>query len=402
LIYSKKPFRYFLLLMTSLLFLQQAGAGEWSGYLGIEGRLFLDDPTDPRQKGDNLSFVAQPEYYTDWDNGNQSLLFVPFLRLDQNDPERSHADIRELIWLKAGDNWELRSGIGKVYWGVAESQHLVDIINQTDLIESPDGEDKLGQPMINLSLLRVWGTVDLFILPGFRERTFPGRKGRLRTVPGIDPNNALYESSREELHIDWALRWSHIIGDWDIGLSYFDGTSRDPRFVPSGNRSGEILFVPFYDQIQQAGLDVQVTKEGWLWKLEAINRRGMGETYTAFTGGFEYTVVGIVGSQADLGLISEYLYDERDENALTLFQNDLMLGTRLTLNDEQSTEFLLGIITDLDETSERSYFIEASRRLGDRWKLNLEARFFSLQNPASPFYALRNDDYLQLELLRYF
>lgn len=391
-----------LLVLACVLFQQHALAGEWSGYLGIEGRLFLDDPTDPRQEGNNLSFVAQPEYYTDWDDGRQSLLFVPFARADQNDPERSHADIRELIWLKASDDWELRAGIGKVYWGVTESQHLVDIINQTDLIESPDGEDKLGQPMINLSLLRDWGTVDLFVLAGFRERTFPGVKGRLRSVPRIDSNTALYESSREERHIDWALRWSQTLGDWDVGLSYFDGTSRDPRVIPTVNSAGETVLIPFYDQIRQIGLDVQATKEGWLWKLEAINRYGMGETYNAFTGGFEYTFVGIMDSQSDLGLISEYLYDDRGENALTLFQNDLMLGTRLTLNDEQSTEFLLGIITDLDDTSERSYFIEASRRLGDRWKLNLEARIASLQNPTSPFYALRNDDYLQLELLRYF
>ncbi len=377
-------------------------AGEWSGYLGAEARIFLDDPTDPRQQGNTLSFVAQPEYYTEWDDGNQSLLFIPFARIDQHDTERSHADIRELVWLKAADTWEVHIGIGKVYWGVTESQHLVDIINQTDLVESPDGEEKLGQPMINLSLIRDLGIFDLFVLPGFRERTFPGIKGRLRSVPRIDADDALYESSRKNRHVDWALRWSHTLGDWDIGLSWFDGTSREPRFIPTIKPDGESVLVPFYDQIQQAGLDIQATKEGWLWKLEAINRRGMGETYNALTGGFEYTVVGIASTQADLGLISEYLYDDRDEQALSLFQNDLMLGTRLTLNDEQSTEFLLGLITDLDDSSERSWFIEASRRLGDRWKLNIEARVLSLQDPLNPFHALAKDDFIQLELLRYF
>jgi len=54
------------------------------------------------------------------------------------------------------------------FWGVTEFQHLVDIINQTDLVENIDTEDKLGQPMINLALINDWGTVDLFIMPYFR------------------------------------------------------------------------------------------------------------------------------------------------------------------------------------------------------------------------------------------
>ena len=102
-----------------------------------------------------------------------------FVREDSMDDERSHADIRELSWLYYSDDWELRLGISKVFWGVAESQHLVDIINQTDAVENVDGEDKLGQPMINLTLIRDWGNVDLFVLPYLRERTFTGVNGLL-------------------------------------------------------------------------------------------------------------------------------------------------------------------------------------------------------------------------------
>ena len=93
------------------------------------------------------------------------------------DSERTHFDIRELFGLWVFERWELGVGIRKVFWGVTESQHLVDIINQTDLVDSIDGEEKLGQPMVNVSIPHEWGTVDLFILPYFRERTFPGRDG---------------------------------------------------------------------------------------------------------------------------------------------------------------------------------------------------------------------------------
>lgn len=74
---------------------------------------------------------------------------------------------------------------------------------------------------------------------------------------------------------------------------------------------------------------------------------------------------------------------------------------RLSLNDVQTTEVLFGIIKDLDERPV-SYNLEASRRLGESWRLSLEARFFTNLAPEDPQYPLRQDDYVQLELARYF
>ena len=202
--------------------------GELSGYLAIESRIFPRTPLTAEQHKGNLSLSFQPEFYHEWAGGDQSLLFVPFLRLDQHDQERTHFDIRELFWQNIGESWELRIGLRKVFWGVTESQHLVDIINQTDLVENPDSEDKLGQPMVNFSWIHNWGTLDFFVLPGFRERTFPGSRGRLRFPLRADTDQAVYESGAEDRHIDWAVRWFHTIGDWDIGVSHFYGTSREP------------------------------------------------------------------------------------------------------------------------------------------------------------------------------
>ena len=85
--------------------------------------------------------------------------------------------------------------------------------------------------MVQLSLVRDWGIVDLFALTGFRERTFPGDDGRLSMVP-VDTDNASYESSAKELRTDFALRWSHLIGPLELGVYHFSGTSRDPLLIP--------------------------------------------------------------------------------------------------------------------------------------------------------------------------
>ncbi len=373
-------------------------AGEWSGYAGLETRYFTQDALDTRQNHNhNFSFVFEPEYYNEWDEGKQSIAFVPYIRIDEQDSERSHFDIREMTYLKVTDNWELRLGVRKVFWGVIEFQHLVDIINQTDLVDNIDIEDKLGQPMINLALINDWGTVDFFVMPWFRERTFAGVNGRLRTQPYVDTDRAAYESSAEEKHTDFAVRYSHYFGDWDIGLSHFYGTSRDPRLIATLDSNNSPVLFPFYDIINQTSLDLQATKGNMLWKLESLHRSGQGSTYNALAGGFEYTFVGIFETAIDMGVLSEYYYDDRGEDAPTIFDDDISIGARLAFNDAQSTEVLMGIIWDRN-TSGKFFDVEASRRINDNWLLELQGRLFFDQVARDPAFAFSRDDYFELFL----
>lgn len=377
---------------------QQVTAAEVSGYLAAEYRYFQHDSSFEQPSQHQASFVAAPEFYYESADGDQSLLFSPFLRVDGEDDERTHADVRELQWLLVKDNWELRAGIGKVFWGVTESQHLVDVINQTDLVENSDTEDKLGQPMVNLSLFKEWGTLDLFVLPYFRERTFAGENGRLRSGLIVDTDNAQYESGAKQHHLDFAVRWSHTLGDWDVGLSHFYGTNREPLIQLNATMD---KLLPYYEIMHQTGLDIQKTSDAWLWKLEVIRRETRTETFTALTGGFEYTFYGVMESNLDVGLIAEYLFDDRSDELSNPFEDDVLIGTRITWNDEQSTELLVGIIQDMT-SSDYSWNIEASRRIGGRWKASLEGRFFHSTNTQSALANINDDDYIQLELARYF
>ena len=402
----------FLLTATSLVTTDSVAA-EWRGNVTADYLWFARDAAFPKQEESYVSASIEPEFFHDWNNGYDLFTFTGFYRKDQHDDERSHGDIRELSWLHAGDGWEVVAGISKVFWGVTESIHLIDVINQSDTVENLDGEDKLGQPMISASLIRDWGVVTGFILPGFRERTFPGEKGRPRFAIPIDTDNPVYQSSDEEHHVDFAIRYTHSIGDWDIGLAHFNGTSREPRFMANGPFvivNGEprpSSITPVYEQIKQTSIDLQAIIGSWLWKLEAINRSGQGETFASAAGGFEYTLVGILDSNMDLGIIAEYLYDGRDDDVTTSpfssspFQDDLVIGTRLTLNDAQSTELLASVIGDL-EGNGLSYNVEASRRIGDSWKLSFEARGVSDIKQNSTFASFIKDNRVRTELAYFF
>ena len=373
---------------------------ELSGSAAYEPRWFFRDAQFPRQfNGVQNSFTLEPEWFLEIGQDHQ-LSLVPFVRYDARDDERSHADIREAYWRFIQDDWELLLGINREFWGVTESRHLVNILNQIDQVENIDEEDYLGQLMLNLSVQKDYGRFSFYILPHFRERTFAGNNGRLRGPVVVDKDAAVYESGAEEWHTDLALRYSHFVGDWDIGLSYFYGTGREPTLLPNFNGT---RLLPHYEIIHQVGLDLQYTHEEWLWKFEGIVREGQGDTFAATVAGFEYTIFQIADTNADLGLLLEHLYDGRDAQNTPLagLENDLFMGVRYTFNDINDAAILAGIVTDLEDES-NSVRIEAERRVSDSWKVEIEAQWFSNTRTDSSTASVKDDDFATLRISRFF
>ncbi len=391
-----------------------SAAGEWDlgGEIAGELRFFPNDPLYPGQfEHFQPSISFKPDIRWESDDRKHQVVFIPYARIDAQDDERTHLDLREGYYrFNADSGWSLTLGAVKVFWGRTESRHLVDIINQVDAVEDIDEEDKLGQPMANLTLINDWGTVDLYVMSGFRTRTFPGIDGRPRFALPVDTDAEIINRDWGRGAVDVAARYSHYIGNWDFGVSVFHGTSREPRFAidPANQR-----IRPVYDTITQGGVDLQYTKDAWLWKLEAIVREGHGDTFAAAVGGFEYTLYQIFGSNADLGLLAEYQYDGRDEDLVlepfgpafaapvTFADNDVFAGARLALNDLQDTSLLAGASVDTNDAF-MGMFIEAQRRFGQNWTAELEARLFLNADPDNAAFPIRDDDFITLRLTRFF
>ncbi|MFW5444543.1 MAG: hypothetical protein ACKE51_09600 [Methylococcaceae bacterium] len=379
-----------------------------SGYIGLDLRYFVESSALPGQNNESLypSFELKPEFQYQWNNENDRLKLTPYLRYDAFDHNRRYFDVREAYWQHRFNNADLKIGIAEVFWGVTESRHLVNIINQVDTVEDIDEEDRLGQPMVNLNWFSSnGGTYEFYLLPGFRERRFANKQGRLRLdgLP-INQDDGVYESSLEQAHVDAAFRWSHIIGEWDIGLSHFYGTSREARFeIPENTIGRPLKLIPHYDIIHQTSIDLQWTHDSWLWKLEAFNRVGNDKTFQALVAGFEYAFYGVLDSNIDVSLLSEYLWDNRSDNApLTPFNNDVFAGLRLAFNDTQNTEILLGGIMDV-ENQASLISLEASRRIMDSWKVSIDSRVFvNITRKSRALTAMKHDSFINLQLAYYF
>ncbi len=400
------------LLLGGLFLLLASPAGaettvqEVTGRFTLEGRYFPQSSIQSGQREHSLSAVVEPEAYLENEAG-EGLILKPFFRYDSADARRTHWDIREAYGLFFGEfedsEWELRVGIDKVFWGVAESRHLVDVINQTDLVESPDQEEKLGQPMAHLTWLNDYGTFEAFALPYFRERTFQGRAGRLRPALYVDGEQTAYESAAKQRHLDVAARYSKNVGALDFGLSWFEGTNRNPNLSLGFDGQGSPVLVPLYEQMRQVSLDAQVTTGAWLLKFESFWRDGERDAvgletdYLALVGGFEYSWYGVFGGDTDLGLLMEFLYDGRNERATVVTEADIFTALRLAFNDAASTDILFGVMQDLDKPT-RTLFLEANRRLSDNITLGIEGTAFLNVDDQDGQFSLRKDSFVQLDL----
>ena len=242
------------------------------------------------------------------------------------------------------------------------------------------------------------GESEPFVLPGFRDQIFTETDSRLHGSFPVDTSLTKYEASDGKQHTDWAVSWADTLDDLDISLSYFNGTSREPSYVLQG-----AVLAPYYAQITQTGLTLQLTTENTLWKAEAISRTGLGEQFYAAVGGFEHTLYGVTESGADLGLILEYLYDGRDPTTSppSAADNDLFMGVRMAMNDTTDTVVLAGVMSDLDSGT-ALILMEAGRRLTDRIKVTLNSYFFVNVDDNDPLAFIQDDDHVELKLNWYF
>lgn len=371
--------------------------GDFSMELQLENRYFVNEGLYENQERNFFSIAINPEYSLEWGQGKHNFKANLWGRWDQHDDHRTHFDVRELYYQHVKGNTEFSIGLKKVFWGVTEAAHLVDIVNQTDQVESFDGEQKLGQPMLHLSYFTGVGTFDFFYFPYNRRRQFPAEKGRLRFPIVISRDDIPIDSDYEEWQPGGAVRWSHYFGPIDIGLSHFYGMGREPLFLPG---EGDDI-IALYPVINQSGLDLQATTGPVLWKFEGIYRHAELQDFWAYAGGLEYTFWNVANTGMDIGVLGEYLYDGRGNLALNSMQNDLFVGSRIAFNDTQSTDILFGAIFDL-EHSTRFFSVESSRRINNSMKLEIEGRFFERVSENEFAYFFRQDSFLRIGLSKYF
>ena len=377
---------------------------EFETEVTVASWLFPESPLYSGQKDNNYSIALESELYAEWDKGD-SFVFTPFILLDSYDDNRSHLDIREALYSWYGDDWESSVGIGQVFWGVTESKNLVDIINQFDAVYDPLFKTKLGQPLTNLTLIRDSGYYELFILPYFRERTSPGKKGRLRGDPEFSKGGTKFEGGSQWTP-ELAVRWSNSFNDYDLSMHSFFGYSRAPS-IDVMIVDGQLKYEPNYQRVRQIGGTVQKTSEATLYKMEWLAKDGQKDAnfrrggYFSTVFGFEHTLYKAIDEGGDLGFLMEYNFDSRRSRSNDSLQDDIFIAARITLNDPDDTQMLFGSILDLDGDGQM-YQVDFGKRLNDSLTFGVKGAVYQNGRYNSNLYILRQDSWVEINLKQYF
>lgn len=399
----KSFFTTFIFLVTySSIFCQDTIPKKWetdlSTELEVENQLFNTDALYLNQKSHFLSGALKPKLDINSSDGKHFFKIELFARGSFHDINRSHFDIRQAYYQRKINSWNFTIGVRRVFWGVTESNHLVDIINQIDALESTDGSEKLGQTMVQVSKKFFLGNFDFFYLPYSRKIQFASETGRNRFPIALNRDDIDFTSRNKQWQPSFAMRWSKTIKNISFGLSHFYGNSREPLFLGFSPLTGLNLSYPV---INQSGFDFQYNTNALILKLESIYRTSNLQEFIALTSGFEYTLGNINGNGLDIGIVSEYTYDSRKLLTFSGFDNDLFLGSRIALNDDKNTECIFGGLFDLNKST-KLFRLQASRRLGNSFKIALKTNILTNVDTNEILYNFRNDDLIELKISKFF
>ncbi|WP_394538821.1 hypothetical protein PRJ39_25225 [Lysobacter enzymogenes] len=249
--------------------------------------------------------------------------------------------------------WRVQGGIGRMFWGVTESRHLVNIVNPADLRFDSGGLSSLGQPLLSASTHHGDAQWQALALPCHRPRA--------RQVGADGARSDTFAPIRCG-RSDYALRYRFSKGPLDLGLVRFDGLAREPWSDAQGER---------YPRLRRWSADAQLTLGAWLLKLEAARdaRPGYGARRASVVG-FEYAL-SFVGTRLDYGLLYEHL---EQTGCAPLTCGD-MVGLRLSANDAAGSELLASALKDRT-TGHTLYVLRGQRRIGERYQLRVDGNRF--------------------------
>ncbi len=394
----------------------------WSskGELRLEGRVFGND-NNPDTVDQALGLFGRMELYHRHRPFKEKVRL--YGRLDSQDFERTVLIVEEL-WAEA-KFWELqlRLGFDLLNWTATEAFHPADIINARNFDSDIENYEKLGEPMIQLSLKAWRGSLTAYFMPVYIEPVFPSPSSRLnfgqpgQPLPASIRLRADGSFTTDDFGPQGALRFTQTTGPIDFGVHlvhHMDRSQPQGVFDPETEET-RILF----RAVTQVGGTLQAVAGGALLKLETGYRLFADPSDPEqFVGvqdrdhlivalGFEYGI--LLSQQSTLTVLAEaqsiFGPDADVRQELQVFQRDALAGFRLELGDAASTELFMTVIVDLEDPSKVFHTSRISTRFLGSWSVNASARL--VYGPPLP--VLRqgiavppDSDYLGLNISRFF
>lgn len=310
-----------------------------------------------------------------------------------DDPRRGFRWDELYLQLNAG-RFEVKAGFLQEHWGVLETRQLVDLVNTYDNLDGLIPEKKLPQRAAKLGARLGVGQLDLYhFLSDFEPLRFYAVPARF-TPYRVEPMPEYIEGADPSRPGQAARYW--VAGDdLDIGISFFRGIDRQPRF-----RQTATGWAAQYAQVRQLGVDATWVTHRTTLKLEALRTRSANREANGWrrSVGVEYAFPRALGI-SDLSLVAEYHHDTVGAAASqSIFDRKLLLAARVEANDLHKSSAFVGWMEDLRTRGNRLLMLRFDLGLTDDTRLGLGATLPHAAPDDPQWQANKRDGSVKLEL----
>ncbi len=371
-----------------------AGEIEYKGNLGFETKYFHHDI--PNKRDSALALHLEAEFKKEFGDGEVVVKLKSFL--DKDDENRRYFDFNDLYYIYNFENSDILIGRNTRFWGALEFYNLSDVFNTKDFLDDPfDYESKLGA--WSVAYTRYLESSEISLIVKLYEDRQPMQdiksvnnffpfpySDKLKTQKAQERPSVFlkYSGSLDEVQMDYAFVYQNGY-DSSRYMSLEGG-----KFVQNAYIVDKFIGYATYiygDTIYKTEL------------VYAFSDDKEIADYGEFGFGLEYTLYSFWDAK-DLGLLSEYYYNDSEKDAKKLgkfFANDLTFGFRLSINDQASSEVLGGFDIDLDN-KEKIFFVKYDTRVLEKYKLGLS---YQRLDPVSES-SFKELDQVKLEFGYYF
>ena len=352
------------------------------GYIGSEYRAFdnensskakhssaLEVNIELKHRGSEYSFASTADFLKDFD-----------------DSSRTYARLNEIYLTKHFENSDFSVGRRVYFMGALEVLNPVDIISRQNFgRDALDDRYRIGTYMAMYEYYSDEVQVSLSAFGSERADEF----GSASSVYNIFQTNISkkLQSQNSKNSPSIMLKVQGTL-DEEYALDYAIGILRgyDAQRTFSQKLEQEQWLSTTAFTYNTLALD------NTLYKFEARvsdidkNKEARMDDYIYWGAGIEHTLAAVY-ENTDVGLLAEYYNWVRldsnymsSDSMMVLMQNDLFLGLRVAMNNSSSTEIVGGVIVDLVDSNEQSYYTQVKSRIFDTFLLDLDLRYLSPSN----------------------
>jgi len=344
---------------------------EYKGNIGVESSYIDHDIANKRDSQNALRLELELKQKT----ANGQMVLNAEAIVDVKDKNRRYVDVNDLYYKHDFENSDLLIGRNTRFWGAMEFYNHTDAFNTKDWRDNPfDYDAKIGAN--NIAYTQYFENSDLAIIAkvGQEGQRVQDQKSVNNFMPPNYNDKLETQKSKNRPTVYVKYTGSAEETQFDYAVIYQNGYDEQRYLAPKGASLHQNAYL-----VDKVMAYATLVSGETIYKTELAYTQSDDERvsdYAQYSLGVEHTLYGVWG-KSDLGLLAEYYkYDDKDSTKLgakdfgNLFQDDVTLGFRLTVNDSADSDVLGGVSIDRDN-QEKLIFVEYNTRLFEKYKLGL-------------------------------